>query len=268
MVSPVGVPVHHLLRLLVLVALVAGCNVSRAPAPGGAVVASAAQFVPRFGDGDPTDWPGRAPWAYQVHGIDLSRWQTDVDWRAARQSGVSFAFIKATEGGDHVDPAFDQHWRDAAAAGVARGAYHFFYLCRPAAEQAEWFIRNVPRDRNALPPVLDMEWTPFSPTCTRRPPPEVIRAEAQEFLRRIERHYGRRPLIYTTPEFYRTNEMGRLGYPMWLRAVADHPSTVYPGQDWAFWQYTGTGRVPGFSGDVDINAFRGSRADWIRFAGG
>lgn len=48
-------------------------------------------------------------------------------------------------------------------------AYHFYYFCRSACDQARWFIRNVPRDPNALPHGLDLEWNPFSPTCTFRP---------------------------------------------------------------------------------------------------
>ena len=105
---------------------------------------------PRFGDRDPHEWQTRRPWDYAVHGTDVSKYQTAVDWTAARSKGISFVFIKATEGGDRVDDQFQEHWRNARAAGVPRGAYHFFYFCRPASEQAAWFIRNVPREKGAL----------------------------------------------------------------------------------------------------------------------
>jgi lysozyme len=220
-----------------------------------------------FEDSDPTDWPGRSPDRYPVHGIDLSRFQTEVDWTTARANGVNFAFIKATEGGDLVDPMFESHWRGAGAAGVKRGAYHFFYHCRPAAEQARWFIRHVPRTPGALPPVLDMEWTPTSPTCTIRRDGETIRDEARIFLDILERHYGQRPIIYTTVDFFDDTQLWQLsGVEFWLRSVADHPHGVYDGNAWSFWQYTSTGRVPGIAGPVDINVFAGSRqawADWI-----
>jgi lysozyme len=79
----------------------------------------------------------------------------------------------------------------------------------------------------------------------------------------LEKHYGQRPIIYTTVDFFTDNQMGRMGgYEFWLRSVAGHPSKVYPGQAWAFWQYSGTGLVPGISGKVDLNVFSGSRADW------
>jgi lysozyme len=220
---------------------------------------------PNFGDADPADFGGNGPEDHAVHGIDVSRFQGPIDWRQARAHGVSFAFIKATEGGDLVDPMFRDHWRGAGRAGVPRGAYHFFYHCRPAAEQAEFFIRNVPQD-GTLPPVLDMEWTPFSPTCTIRRAPEVIRAEAKVFLDIVEAHYGRRPIIYSTVDFYQENQMWRVGsYPFWLRSVAAHPDEVYGGRHWSFWQYTSTGLIPGVEGEVDINVFDGSSGDWARW---
>jgi lysozyme len=51
----------------------------------------------------------------------------------------------------------------------------------------------------------------------------------------------------------------------WLRSVAAHPSERYPGEGWSFWQYTGTGIVPGFARPVDINAFSGSYAQWEKW---
>ncbi|WP_309668484.1 GH25 family lysozyme [Tabrizicola sp.] len=216
-----------------------------------------------FSDGDPTDWPGRAPDRYPVHGIDLSRFQTAVDWPTARANGVNFAFIKATEGGDLVDPMFEDHWRGAGQAGVKRGAYHFFYHCRPAAEQARWYIRHVPRTAGALPPVLDMEWTPTSPTCTIRRDAETIRSEARIFINAVTAQYGQRPILYTSIDFFEDNEMWRVtGVEFWLRSVAAHPHDLYDGQHWSFWQYTSTGVVPGIGGPVDVNVFAGSSTQW------
>ena len=259
-------------RGLALVALVAleGCgnrySMSRAASSGSAVSAAPSALVapPQFGDSHPVDWPGRTPAAYPVHGIDISRWQADIDWPTARAHGVSFAFIKATEGGDHAEPGFADHWRGAAAAGVPRGAYHFYYFCRSAAEQARWFIANVPREAGALPPVLDLEWNAASRTCPHRPAPAIVRAEVLTFLNTVGRHYDQQPIIYTTVDFWHDNELWRIqGAQPWLRAVTRHPSEAYPGAEWAFWQYSGTGLVPGIAGEVDLNAFAGSRATWV-----
>ena len=246
-----------MLRLALLLLLLASCGGSRpdaVPVP-----------APRvdFRDRDPVDWGGPGPGAYPIHGVDLSRWQGQLDWPAARRAGVSFAWIKATEGGDRVDPMFAINHDAARDAGVAIGAYHFFYWCGPAETQADWFIRNVPRRSGDLPPVLDLEWTPFSPTCTVRPPGHEVRERARRFIEIVERHYGTRPIIYTTREFYRETGIGQLDVEFWLRATAEPVQKVYPGARWAIWQYSATGQVDGIRGDVDLNVFNGRPADWF-----
>lgn len=264
--------VRAILRLSALLLLAACGQGSVPPAPSAAETAVHPHMsflaAPRFGDLDPHDWQGISPDRYAVHGIDVSRYQEEIDWPAARRGGIAFAYIKATEGGDHSDPMFRDHWTGAHRAGVRRGAYHYFYFCRPAAEQARWFIRHVPRDAAALPHVLDMEWNHRSRTCTKRPDGAKVRAEARRFLDILERHYGRRPVIYTTPDFYRETGIGRLANTQfWLRSVAGHPRDTYPGARWRFWQYTGTGVVPGIKGPVDINVFSGPPEAWVAWSG-
>jgi lysozyme len=227
---------------------------------------SVAVTHPRFSDTDPHEWDSGAPWSYAVHGTDVSKYQTSVDWHKARASGVSFAFIKATEGGDRIDDYFDEHWSKTKAAGVPRAAYHFYYFCRPAAEQAAWYIRNVPNDRSAMPPVLDMEWNPDSPTCKKRPEPATVRSEMKTFLSIVERHYGKRPIIYTSVDFFDDNDLRSFrGYSYWLRSVAGHPDGKYASHPFTFWQYTGTGVIPGVRGDADINVFNGNMAAWKKW---
>lgn len=214
-------------------------------------------------DRDPVAFAGRDPSRAPVRGIDVARFQSAVNWTAARGAGVQFAFIKATEGGDLLDPMFRNHWRGAARAGIAHGAYHFYYFCTPPAVQARWFIRNVPHRAGALPPVLDMEWNPLSPTCRRRPDAETIRAEMRVFMAIVEAHYGQRPIIYTTPGFYRDAGLEALrGEEFWLRSTARSPREAFPGQRWRFWQYSATGRLPGTAGDIDLNMFNGGPEAW------
>ena len=246
------------------------CGGGRAPEPRPqsgsaqpAALPSPTVIRPNFGDSDPFDFQGRKPSRYPVHGTDAARFQTSSDWKTARANGVNFAWIKATEGGDLLDPMFREHWRGATGAGIPTGAYHFYYFCTPAEVQARWFIKNLRKRKGMLPPVLDMEWNPFSPTCTLRPPGDVVRREARIFLAALQAHYGQRPVVYTTPGFYKDNDLGRLrAVEFWLRTTAKTPSQAYPGQRWRFWQYSGTGIVPGFEGDTDLNLFNGSAADW------
>ncbi|MBQ0764908.1 MAG: glycoside hydrolase family 25 protein [Sulfitobacter litoralis] len=251
-------PRLRVLALLCSFALSA-CGAPQISVPLGDVTAA------NFGDRKPFDWPGQSPDRYAVHGIDVARFQDPLNWGEARVSGVNFAFIKATEGGDLLDPMFQNHWDGAGRAGVARGAYHFYYFCTTPEKQARWFIENVPKTAGMLPPVLDLEWNPFSPTCTLRPPADTVRRNAQTFLSILRAHYGQQPVVYTTPEFYAQNDMGRLrDVEFWLRSTAAHPSEKYPNERWTFWQYTSTGRVTGAQGDIDIdiNVYAGSPASW------
>ena len=221
---------------------------------------------PEFEDTDPFDWPGKKPYVYPVHGIDVARYQGNIDWFSVKNSGVSFAYIKATEGGDHLDEKFAQNWAAAARADIPRGAYHFYYFCRTAAEQANWFIKNVPQDPQAMPPVLDMEWNHGSKTCKAKPSPVKVRSEMSIFLDRVFRHYGKHPVIYVTPDFYQDNKLWHLsGYQFWLRSVANHPKDRYHSQRWVLWQYTSTGVVPGIEGSTDLNVFAGSVDSWKRW---
>ena len=85
----------------------------------------------------------------------------------------------------------------------------------------------MPRDPSSLPPVLDMEWTHKSKTCRFRPSPFTVREEMANWLRQVGRHYDKRPVIYTTVDFYKDNELWNVkGYDFWLRSTAGHPAKL------------------------------------------
>ena len=228
-----------------------------------------AEFGGGFG-GDITSSTGKQTEAteysrnFAVHGIDVSKYQGPIDWHAVKAGGAAFAWIKATEGGNHADPRFMENWQGAKAAGVPRGAYHFVYWCRPWQEEMAWFEQNVPVDPDALPPVLDVEATPTSKTCKRRLERESVLAEMRQMLVDMERHYGKRPVIYVTVDFYEAmmhpNEFS--DYPVWVRSTKYPPHVKYPGRRWTFWQYQSDGVVPGVPAKIDRNAFHGTKKQW------
>lgn len=207
---------------------------------------------------------------FAIHGIDVSKYQGDIDWHALKRSGVKFAWIKATEGGDHLDEKFMENWALARQAGIPRGAYHFVWWCRPHHEEIDWFKRNVPVEDDALPPVLDVEATPTSRTCKRILVRDEVLAEMREMLIDMHRHYGKRPVIYTTVDFYQAilhpNEF--TDYPMWVRSTKYAPHIPYPGRRWHFWQYQSDGRLPGVNAKIDRNVFHGSARQWQDFLRG
>lgn len=203
---------------------------------------------------------------YPVHGIDVSKWQGEIDWSEVKRAGTAFAYIKATEGGDHLDERFRANWDGARQAGVLRGAYHFMFWCRPAEDQAAWFKRNVPRDADALPPVLDVEWNGHSKTCPKRIDAELARQKIAVMLKAMQEHTGKKPVIYTDITFHADVLAGhRLDNDFWLRSVAAEPHEKYQSRSWKLWQFTTTGRVPGIKGPVDRNAFSGNRREWVRY---
>jgi lysozyme len=240
------------LSILAALALLAGC--------GGPVTNKMLQA-----DSDPNPGVARAH-AMPVQGIDISKYQGDVDWARVRDDGIRFAYLKVSEGGDHVDNRFYDNWSKSAAAGIPRGAYHFMYWCRTASEQAVWFTQAVPQDATQLPPVLDVEWNNASVTCPKHIPRDDAVAKIRKMLDIMEYHTGKKPIIYTDINFHRDVLEGEFpGYEFWLRSVAAEPDERYADRPWSFWQYTATGRVPGIKGSVDRNAFNGSESEWQRW---
>ena len=207
------------------------------------------------------------PTDYPIHGIDVSKFQGDIDWNAVANSGVKFAWIKATEGGDNADARFQANWNGAKAAGVPRGAYHFVYWCRPPMEEMANFEQNAPVEGDALPPVLDVEATPTSKTCHRHLTQQDAIAEMKVMLDEMQRHYGKRPIIYTTVDFYQAilADGAFMDYPIWVRSTKYQPSVKYGPRPWHFWQYQSDASIAGIQVHVDRDAFFGTQKQWEAF---
>jgi lysozyme len=170
---------------------------------------------------------------------------------ATAPDDIGFAYIKATEGGDHVDRSFEDNWEGAASAGVDRGAYHFFTLCRPGREQAENFLDTVPDDPDALPPAIDLE---LSGNCSDRPDREWVKREVEAFIVEVEASTGQPVVLYVGPDFdgrYRLRD--ELDRPFWHRRIMRRPDVA----GWWIWQFTYRASVDGIEGGADLNIMRG-----------
>jgi lysozyme len=219
---------------------------------------------PIHGDNRPHPGVARAR-TLPVQGMDVARYQGNIDFRTAYASGTRFAYMKSTEGKDYIDPYFAQNWAGARAAGMARGAYHFMTWCSTAAEQARWFVRNVPADQDALPPVLDLEWNHNS-SCKNKFGRADILEKVRVMLDAMERHTGKLPIIYTDMNFHRDILEGEhFDNAFWLRSTAAEPHQRYTNRRWMMWQWTQTGTVNGVRTEVDRNAFFGDENDWTVF---
>jgi lysozyme len=193
--------------------------------------------------------------AGERYGVDVSNHQGVIDWEAVAADDVDFAYLKATEGGDHVDRRFAESWVAAKAAGIEVGAYHFFTLCRPGAEQAESFLATVPDDGD-LPPALDLE---LPGNCSARPPAAEVRREVRAFVDAVEAATGRTVLLYVLDDWedlYPSRDLGDgVDRPRWHRRIGP----LRPGGDWWLWQYTGMAQVDGIDTPVDLNVMRAGR---------
>lgn len=190
---------------------------------------------------------------YPVRGIDVSNHQGVIGWDAVRQDGISFAYIKATEGGDWKDKSFQKNWDDAMRAGLSVGAYHFFTLCKDGIAQAKNFISIVPIAEGVLAPAIDLE---YLGNCSARPSKEEFLKELNDFVQEIQVYYMKKPVLYTNYDFYEHYLAGTsyADYPIWMSNIVFEPDyKKYPSI--AIWQYTHNGRVNGIDGPVDVNTY-------------
>jgi lysozyme len=197
-------------------------------------------------------FPGYRPSLHpgEQYGIDVSSHQGAIDWKKVAGDHMSFVYIKATEGGDHVDDRFAENWANARSAGLRRGAYHFFTLCTPGASQAQNFLRVVPRDPAALPPALDLE---LAGNCSARPASSDLRREVTTYLNQVEEATGRQMLLYIGDDFESAYALRTsLGRPLWVRRVLRRPADPR----WIIWQVGGFSRVAGIHGRVDLDVAR------------
>ncbi|GAB4282527.1 MAG: hypothetical protein Fur0025_11790 [Oscillatoriaceae cyanobacterium] len=188
-------------------------------------------------------------------GIDVSDWQDPVNWQTVALSGMGFGFTKATEGNNFVAETFRKNWAAMKAAGLPRGAYHFYRAKWDAPSQADLFLKTVSLEIDDLPPVLDIESTDGMSNSS-------IVSGITQWLNIVEQQTSRRPIIYTYPGFWETigGPANFTAYPLWIAHYNVTNPLVPRGWDgWTFWQYTQNGKVDGIGGDVDINWFNVSR---------
>ncbi|MBE6272350.1 MAG: glycoside hydrolase family 25 protein [Bacteroides sp.] len=195
------------------------------------------------------------PSGYQVHGIDVSHYQGDINWKMLEQTRqgqfpIQFIFMKATEGGDYSDDRFTANFDSARAHGFIRGAYHFYNPKTDANKQADFFIQSVKLEPGDLPPVLDIE--------KKGKDMKKLQSDLKLWLRKVENHYGVKPIIYASYKFKTRylNDSVFNTYPYWI-AHYYVDSVRYEG-DWKFWQHTDVGTLPGIEEKVDLNVFNGS----------
>ena len=205
-----------------------------------------------------------------LKGIDISNHQRGLD---LSKIDCDFVIIKATEGKSHVDQYCDGFFQQALSLGKKLGVYHFANNSDNTAKQeADWFINNTRGYIGKAIPVLDWE-----DDVTDNVP------WALEWLQRVEQAYGCKPLIYMSESVvnrYDWSPVANANYGIWVAKYRDNlpdynydmskagniPSIKY-WSTMALWQWTSTGRLNGWNGNLDCDVFYGDAAAWDKYVG-
>lgn len=158
----------------------------------------------------------------------------------------SHVVMKATEGEKSRDAHFAQWWEQAGEAGISRGAYHFYRTSKDPLRQAAHYIRTVQLTHRDLAPVLDIETTHSG--LDR----EKLNRDLLVWLQEIEKHYGRRPIVYTGDSFAQDWLLPEIKehYPLWIARYNTQPPRC---KGWKYWQFTDGAVIYGIKGLVDLS---------------
>ena len=205
-----------------------------------------------------------------LKGIDISNHQRGLD---LSKIDCDFVIIKATEGKSYVDPSCDTFFQQALSLGKKLGIYHFANNSDNTAQQeADWFIQNTRGYIGKAIPVLDWE-----DNITDNVP------WALEWLQRVEEAYGCKPIIYMSESVVNRHDwssVANANYGIWVAKYRDNlpdynydmskagnmPSIKY-WSTMALWQWTSTGRLNGWNGNLDLDVFYGDTTAWDKYLG-
>jgi GH25 family lysozyme M1 (1,4-beta-N-acetylmuramidase) len=200
--------------------------------------------------------------AVQTEGVDVSSHQGNVAWSTLWNSGVKWAYVKATEGTYYKNPYFAQQYNGSYNVGMIRGAYHFATPdTTTGAAQADYFVNNGggwSRDGKTLPGALDIEWNPYGSACYGKTQSGMV-AWIRDFVNRYKYRTGRDPVIYTATSWWKQCTGNYSGFgstnPLWVARYASTVGELPAGWPYyTMWQYTSSGPTVGdhnhFNGDL------------------
>jgi len=185
-----------------------------------------------------------------TYGIDISRYQGEIDWKNVKKwedHKIEFVYIKATEGATLVDNTYRTNLEGAKENNLLVGSYHFFRANTPAKLQYQNFTSVVDRAEQDIIPIIDVE---VMDGCSSK----EFHKNFSTFLKLLENHFGKKPMIYTSNSFYNKHIALRYkGYRYFIGRYSTYKPFLADGHDWTIWQFTETGKVNGISKNVDID---------------
>ena len=196
---------------------------------------------------------------YVTKGVDVSVHQGTIDWQKVADAGFDFAMIRVgyrgygMEGNMRGDTQFLNNVQGALNAGLDVGIYYFSQAVtvEEARQEAAYVIEQIAPYDITYPVVFDWERQNYAGSRTQTiPDTDLLCSMANAFCADIEAA-GYEAMIYFYQSLaYNNLDLSQLDYPFWLAQYTDYPSFYY---DFDMWQYTSSGKVPGISGNVDLN---------------
>lgn len=186
--------------------------------------------------------------AGKIKGIDVSHHNEVIDWAKVKESGISFVYVKATEGVTYTDPMFLSHVKGAMSVGLPVGAYHFGRPKNDPIADAKNFVTALQKINYSLLPVLDLEVTDGKDAA-------YIIDWAKKFVAYVEQATKHKVMLYTGVWFINQNAglKGLENMPLWVAIYKDSCPDAGGWNKWTIWQYTDKGQVAGINGYVDMD---------------
>lgn len=204
-----------------------------------------------------------------LNGIDISNWQRGID---LSKVPCDFVIAKATEGIGYVDKSCDVFIQQAKRLGKKLGFYHFARPRNDAVREAQYFYNNTKNYFGEAIPILDWEAENKSDV-----------AWAKRWLDEVHRLSGVKPVIYMSESVvnsYDWSSVANADYGLWVAKYRDNnPDYNYnmanagsrPRVKWwkfyCMWQWTSSGRLNGYGGNLDCNVFYGDVSTWDAYVG-
>ncbi|MFU8772142.1 MAG: glycoside hydrolase family 25 protein, partial [Anaerolineales bacterium] len=200
----------------------------------------------------------------EVKGIDVSRWQGEINWQMVAAAGCKFAAIRATVGNYYMDPYFERNREGAILFEIYPLYYHVVAPENSIKSQMDNFMKAI-GDIGHARPVMDIE-------LTRDKTKEVITEVVKGCLSEASDRCKKVAMAYSNAYFWHTYIIDKgwsRGYEKWIANYRSTPPPSLPKawNAWTLWQWTNKGTWPGISGAVDLNYFNGSGDEFLEWAG-
>lgn len=186
-----------------------------------------------------------------IYGIDISHHQGVIKWdEVSKWNGnkIHFVYIKATEGATLVDKKYRENLSDARTNNFLVGSYHYFKTSSSPEDQFENFKTVAEKSKQQLIPIVDVE------ERGKQWDEKTFQKNLKSFLNMVEKHYGCKPMIYTSNTFYNRYLANRYSdYKIFIGRYSTKQPNLKDEKNWHIWQFSKSGIVRGISRKVDIN---------------